>query len=112
MVALGAAAGVTSGLFGVGGGVVMVPALVALHGFSQHAAHATSLAAIMPVAAAGAAVFALSSEVDPWSAVLLSLGSILGAQLGARVMARTRDVLLRAVYGALLIATATALVIR
>ncbi|MDQ3985969.1 MAG: sulfite exporter TauE/SafE family protein [Actinomycetota bacterium] len=111
-VVIGLIAGLTSGLFGVGGGVVMVPVLVALHRFDQHAAHATSLAAIVPIAAAGAAVFALSSEVDVGSAIWLSLGSILGAQLGARLMARAGGIFLRGAYGFLLLTTATVMVVR
>lgn len=54
MVAIGFAAGVTGGAFGVGGGVLFVPGLVVIYGMSQLEAQATSLLAIIPVAAVGA----------------------------------------------------------
>ncbi|MFY9488603.1 MAG: sulfite exporter TauE/SafE family protein [Solirubrobacterales bacterium] len=54
VIAIGFAAGIVSGLFGVGGGVLFVPALVFAFGLSQAEAQATSLLAIVPVAAVGA----------------------------------------------------------
>ena len=66
----------------------MIPLLVLLTGHSQREAHATSLAAILPIAAIGAATFAVAGEVDPGLAGLLGAGAVVGAPLGARVMAR------------------------
>jgi uncharacterized membrane protein YfcA len=105
-VAVGVAAGVLSGLLGVGGGIVMVPLLVAVVGLGQHEAHATSLAAIVPIAAVGAARFAAAGNVDPVLAALLAAGSLVGAPLGARLMARTHEDVLKLVFGALMIAVA------
>ena len=70
-VLIGLAAGLLSGGFGIGGGIVMVPLLVAV-GLDRHRAHATSLASILPIAAAGAVTFALSGEVN------LGLGVLVG----------------------------------
>ena len=108
-VAVGVAAGVLSGLLGVGGGIVMVPLLVAVVGLGQHEAHATSLAAIVPIAAVGAARFAAAGNVDPVLAALLAAGSLVGAPLGARLMARTHEDVLKLVFGALMIAVAVQL---
>jgi hypothetical protein len=105
-VAIGMAAGVASGLFGVGGGIVMVPLLTAFAGFTQHRAHATSLAAIVPIAAVAAATFAAAGEVDYAVAALLAVGSLIGAPLGARAMARTSEGLLTTMFGALMLAVA------
>ena len=105
-VTVGVAAGVLSGLLGVGGGIVMVPLLVAVVGLGQHEAHATSLAAIVPIAAVGAARFAAAGNVDPVLAALLAAGSLVGAPLGARLMARTHEDVLKLVFGALMIAVA------
>ncbi|MDQ4027986.1 MAG: sulfite exporter TauE/SafE family protein, partial [Actinomycetota bacterium] len=87
LLAAGVFAGLLSGLLGVGGGIVIVPLLVLLTGHSQHEAHATSLAAILPIAAIGAATFAVAGEVDLRLAGLLGVGAVVGAPLGARVMA-------------------------
>ena len=102
LAAVGAAAGVLSGMFGVGGGVLMVPALVLLIGLGQHRAHATSLAAIVPIAAVGALVFGRANSVDLAAAALLAAGSLLGVQAGARVMNRLSDDRLALVFGGFL----------
>ena len=80
----------------------MVPMLV-LAGTGQHRAHATSLAAILPIAAVGAASFAAAGEVDYGLATLLALGALAGAPLGARIMAKARDDFLQASFGCFLI---------
>lgn len=90
-VLLGIAAGFFSGLFGIGGGLVMVPGLVVFLSLSQHRAHATSMAAIVLVAAAAAIPFAASDEVV-WSHVVWLLsGSLVGAVIGARVISRVPE---------------------
>jgi uncharacterized membrane protein YfcA len=105
-IAVGALAGFLSGLLGVGGGVVMVPLLVSVLGLSQHEGHATSLAAIVPIAAVGAVRFAAEGTVDLRIAALLAAGSLVGAPFGARVMARTGEGRLKMLFGALMIVVA------
>lgn len=97
----GMLAGVLSGLLGVGGGIVMVPLLVLFAGSSQHEAHATSLGAIVPIALVGAMTFALDGEVDFAAGTLLALGALLGAPLGAALMARMSERRLRGAFGLL-----------
>ena len=106
LVAIGVAAGVLSGMFGVGGGIVMVPALVVLAGFGQHRAHATSLAAIVPIAVVGALVFGRADAVNLLAAVALAAGSLLGVQGGTRLMDRLSDRRLAVAFGAFLVIVA------
>jgi uncharacterized protein len=87
----------------------MVPLLAVGVGFTQHKAHATSLAAIVPIAAVAAATYALSDSVDYGVAVLLAAGSLVGAPLGARVMARSTEGTLKAMFGGLMILVAVQL---
>lgn len=101
--AVGLAAGVASGLLGVGGGLVMVPLMAMLLGVPQHEAHATSLAAIAPIAAAGAWVFGSSGRAEPGVAMVLGLGSIPGAVVGAELMRRLGEARLRALFGLFLL---------
>jgi len=83
---VGAIAGLLSGLFGVGGGIVIVPGLMALAKMERRLAHGTSLAATLPIALASAITFAASGKVD-WPFVLaLSIGSIAGAVLGTQLL--------------------------
>lgn len=103
MIASGVVAGVMSGLLGVGGGIVMVPLLVAVGHLSQHAAHATSLAAVVLMAAVGAATFGAEGEVDVALGALLAAGSLFGAPLGARIMANTAEGNLKVAFGVLML---------
>lgn len=109
---IGVAAGFASGLLGVGGGIFIVPGLTAVVGMNQHGAHATSLAAIVPIAIVGSATFAASGEIDLTAALLLAAGSLVGAQLGARLMMRASERLLRALFGGLMIVSAIVMLLR
>jgi len=108
---IGTVAGVLSGLFGIGGGIVMVPALVMV-GLGQHRAQATSLAAIVPIAIVGAALFGRADSVDVGAAVVLSVGSLVGARAGALLMHRLSEVVLARVFAALLIVVAVLMLVR
>ena len=110
--AIGALGGFLSGALGVGGGIVLVPLLVLMLGLSQHSAHATSLAAIVPIAAVGAATFAAHGEVSYRVAGLLTLGTLVGAPLGARVMVRTSEAGLKIAFGMLAVVVGASLLIR
>ncbi|MGH8573565.1 MAG: TSUP family transporter [Gammaproteobacteria bacterium] len=110
LVGIGALAGVASGLLGVGGGIVMVPLLVFAAGLSQHQAHATSLAAIVPIAAMGAVPFAVDGRIDYGIAALLALGSLIGAPIGARLMAGLQEAPLKIAFGTLQIVVAGILI--
>lgn len=107
----GVVAGVTSGLLGVGGGIVIVPLLVALAALSQHQANATSLAAMVPIAAVAATRFAVDGRVDWVLAGLLAVGSLAGAPLGAHIMSRSSPGLLKTMFGALMIAVSLQLLL-
>lgn len=108
---IGLVGGLASGLLGVGGGIFMVPLLVALGGLSEHEAHATSLLAILPIAIVGAAVFSLEGKSSYALAVLLALGSLVGAPVGARIMARMSEGTLKSVFGASMVVVAVVLLL-
>ena len=82
---IGLVAGVFSTLFGVGGGIVIVPLLVALVAFPIHAATATSLGAILVTATAGVVLYALRGDVHPGYAALVGLPAVAGAVIGTHV---------------------------
>ncbi|WP_246018928.1 sulfite exporter TauE/SafE family protein [Arthrobacter crusticola] len=93
LISLGLVAGYLSGLFGVGGGVVVVPALLLL-GVDQRIAVGSSVAAILPTSIVGATGYALSGNVDWIAGLMLALGIVGGAQLGSYLLARLpRDLL-------------------
>ena len=85
---IGLAAGVLSGLFGIGGGVVLVPALVLFFALPQLEASAVSLAAIATGAAAGLIPFAMDGEVDWVPALIVTAGAAVGSVLASRFVSR------------------------
>ena len=100
---IGLTAGLLSGGFGIGGGIVMVPLLVAV-GLDRHRAHATSLAAIIPIAVAGAVAFGLSGEINLGLGIYIGLGGVLGSVLGASLMNRMSSRSLSIFFGVVLLA--------
>jgi uncharacterized membrane protein YfcA len=98
---IGLVAGLTGGLFGVGGGLVAVPALVLLFRLAQHRAHATSVTAIVATATAALIPFALDGEVEWMTAGLLVAGAAGGAVAGAALMGRVDEVTLARAFVAI-----------
>ena len=85
---IGLVAGVFSAMFGVGGGIIVVPLLVALAAFPTHTAAATSLGAILVTATAGVVLYAARGEVRPSYAALVGLPAVAGAVLGTHLQQR------------------------
>lgn len=109
LVATGLAAGVMSGLFGVGGGIVMVPTMVLVLGLVQRRAQAASLAAIVPIATVGALVFGGADNLDLGAAAVLIVGALAGVSLAGRLLPRVSDARLRQIFGVLLAVVAIAM---
>jgi uncharacterized protein len=109
--ALGLAAGVLAGLFGVGGGILFVPALVAL-GLGQLEAQATSLLAILPTVAAGAWNQRRYGNLRARTALMLGLVSIVGVEVGAQIATSVSETLLRRGFALLLFGVAVQLAVR
>jgi uncharacterized protein len=108
---VGLVAGFFSGLFGVGGGILVVPGLVLLMRMGQRRAHGTSLAAIVPIAISGVVTYALHDSVDWPVAGLLIVGAVGGAALGTRALAGLNQRVLRLAFATFLVATAIRLLL-
>lgn len=108
--ALGLGAGLLSGLFGIGGGTVLVPGLILLLGLSQHHAHATSLAAIILTATAALVPFARGGSVAFAAGGVIAAGALLGAYLGAGLMRRVSARRLRQAFAVVALAVAVQLI--
>lgn len=105
-IAVGVIAGLLSGLLGVGGGFIMVPLFVLWMHVDQKKSHATSLAAIIPIASFSALGYAIQDKVD-WSAWILVLaGSVFGANYGVRLLHRIPVKELKLIFAGLLLLSA------
>ena len=103
---LGAVVGLFSGLFGVGGGIIMVPALVLVAGYTQHMAQGISLGAMVFTAIAGAFRYFKGGNLDLTVAALLALGSIPSALFAAEMAQRLPQSTLKALFALFIIAMA------
>ena len=108
---LGLAAGMFAGMFGVGGGILFVPTLVAL-GLGQVEAAATSLLAIIPTAATGVLRQRATGNLRVRAAVILGVASVFGAEVGVRIAKAVDESLLRRAFGVLLLLVAVQLALR
>ncbi|MGQ9454863.1 MAG: sulfite exporter TauE/SafE family protein [Armatimonadota bacterium] len=98
LLAIGVAAGFLGGLLGIGGGSLVVPALVFFLAFNQHRAHGTSLAVVLTMGATGAAIYSRYGHLDWLLTVEIAAGGVLGATFGGRAAAAMRSRTLRYMF--------------
>ena len=112
LLVIGLGGGLLAGLLGVGGGIIMVPLLVLWAAYGQREAHAMSLGAIIPISIAGIATFGVAGEVHWWEALGLAAGAIVGARVGAGMLARIDERMLKIVFGLFLVGIAVVVGVR
>jgi uncharacterized membrane protein YfcA len=100
LIGIGLVAGVLSGVFGIGGGVVIVPALIYLAGFSQHVATGTSLAVLLPPVGVAAVVeYYRHGNVNLYAALVIAVMLTIGGWFGAVLANRLAGPYLRLAFG-------------
>lgn len=109
LVGIGLLSGFLSGMFGIGGGIVIVPLLVLLAKFPRRLAAGTSLGAIVPAALVGVASYAAAGHVDWIVALILVVGSVAGAQVGAHLLHRLPVAAIRWAFIVFLVVVAASL---
>ena len=111
-VVLGLAAGILSGLFGIGGGILMVPVLVLVFGLSQHLAQGTTLALMVPpIGLLAAWTYYKQGHVDIKIAALICFGFFIGGLIGAKCATSIHPVLLKKLFGAVLLVAALKMIL-
>ena len=112
LLGVGLAAGVAAGMFGIGGGLIIVPALIFLLGLKEKQAIGTSLAALIPpVGLLGAAEYYRSGYINIKYAALIAVGLFIGAYFGAKLVISMPDALIRRIYAIFLLAIAARMLI-
>ena len=103
---IGLLVGLANGLFGAGGGTVLVPALERFMPLETHKAHATALAVILPLSVVSAVIYVWGVDVN-WPAVgLVSAGGVVGGMVGARLLSKISAGWLNMLFGLFLAAGA------
>ena len=104
LIVLGIVAGMLSGLIGIGGGVIIVPALVLILGFSQHQAQGTTLALMVPpIGILAAWSYYRQGFVDLHAALFICIGFLAGSLLGARLATNISNTVLERIFGVTLL---------
>ena len=104
--------GILSGLIGIGGGIIMVPALVLFMKYSQHLSQGTALTAMLPpIGILAAYEYYKNGYVNLPVAAFISIGFIAGGFLGAKMAIPVNDVLLRKIFGVVLLVISLKMII-
>jgi uncharacterized membrane protein YfcA len=111
VVLVGLGAGALSGLFGVGGGLIIVPGLIGIVKLDRRLAHGTSLAATLPIAVASAITYVVNDNVDWVVAGCLTVGTIGGAVIGTHLLQVVSKRVLTIAFVSIVLATAVRLVL-
>jgi len=107
LLAIGIITGILSGMLGIGGAIIMVPALVFLMGFSQHMAQGTSLAVMLPpIGIIAAYNYWKAGQVNLKFAIILVLAFLIGSYFGSKIALALPQPVLRKIFGILLLLVA------
>jgi uncharacterized membrane protein YfcA len=112
LLAVGLAAGVAAGFFGIGGGLIVIPALIYALGYSQHRATGTSLAILLPpVGIIGVLEYYRQGNVDFRAALIVAMAMIIGGGIGAVAANRMGGPYLRLAFGVFTVAMGISLIV-
>jgi uncharacterized protein len=104
LIIIGLMAGLFGGMFGVGGAIVMIPAMVYLLGVDQHTAQGTSVAIMLPPIGLFAAYnYYKAGQVNIWYAVIIALAFMAGGYFGSKLALELPETLMKRIFGVLLI---------
>src|SRR5690554_3218522 len=107
---IGLISGFINGLFGSGGGTIIVPSLTFILGLPQHNAHATALIIILPLSILSSIIYFNSQLIDFPITLKISLGAIIGAYIGAKILNRIPNKWLRKIFGIFMVIAAIRMV--
>ena len=111
LVLIGVVAGVLSGLFGVGGGLIIVPALVFFIGMTQHEAQGTSLGLmLLPIGILAAFNYYKSGNLDIKAGLIIALAFVIGGYFGSKMALGIDEVLLKRIFGVFMMAVSIKLI--
>jgi len=112
LIIIGILSGILAGVFGIGGAIIVIPALVFIIGLSQHEAQGTSLAFMLPpVGILATWNYWKAGQVNWKIALILSITFVVGAYFGSRFSINISDKMLRRIFGVLLMVVAVKMIV-
>lgn len=112
LIGIGLIAGIVNGLFGSGGGTLVVPALVFLIGVKDYKAHATAISIILPLSIISTFIYFKNNIIRFDIALVITLGGVLGSFIGAKILKKVPAPVLRKIFGIVIIITALRMIIK
>lgn len=111
IIVMGLVAGFANGLFGSGGGTIVVPSMERLLDMDEHKAHATAIAIILPLSLLSASIYLWKTDVLWKTALWASAGGVLGGFLGARLLNKVSGTWLHRIFGLFMLAAAVRMIL-
>ena len=108
---LGLVTGLANGLFGSGGGTLVVPGMQKFLGVEQHKAHATAIAIILPLTIISIFIYFKGVETDWQMIIWISAGGVVGGFIGAKLLNRVSGTMLHKIFGGFMIAAAVKMIL-
>lgn len=106
LLSLGLVTGLINGVFGSGGGMIIVPALIIFLGLKDYKAHATAISIILPLSIISTIIYLLNNTIPLKISFLVMIGGLVGSYIGAKVLNKIPTTILRKIFGSVIIYTA------
>lgn len=110
LISLGFVTGIVNGIFGSGGGTIIVPSLVLFFGLKDHKAHATAISIILPLTLISTTIYLLKNTIPIKISFLVVMGGVLGSYIGAKFLNKIPTNILRKVFGSVIIYSAVRMI--
>lgn len=111
LIIIGLFTGIINGLFGSGGGTIIVPSLIFIIGLEDHKSHATAISIILPLSIVSTIIYASHGVLKLSIALWVAIGGVIGGFIGAKLLNKVPSNILRKVFGVFMIAAAIRMVI-
>jgi uncharacterized membrane protein YfcA len=112
IIMIGLVTGLCNGLFGSGGGTILVPSMVFILGMEEHKAHATAILVILPLTMLSTVIYLKNSYVDWPIALRIISGGLIGSVIGAKLLNKIPSSVLRKIFGGFMIIAAIRMVLK
>lgn len=106
LLSLGLVTGLINGVFGSGGGMIIVPALILFLGLKDYKAHATAISIILPLSIISTIIYLLNNTIPLKISFLVMIGGLVGSYIGAKLLNKIPTTILRKIFGSVIIYTA------
>ena len=106
LLSLGLVTGLINGVFGSGGGMIIVPALILFLGLKDYKAHATAISIILPLSIISTIIYLLNNTIPIKISFLVMIGGLVGSYIGAKILNKIPTTILRKIFGSVIIYTA------